>query len=218
MPTPDLGFAGQKAHPRPQPASKAISWPGADGRAPDSTVQRGRNLGISRDELLTCSTTASSDPRRSSTTPRHWATWAPSAGWRRPPSPNQVRCAADPWAYARPWFGSARRRASTSGRATSSLHGFLMPPDSARDGPGRRRPLWWPSLSWSDHRHDSPHRAVDGRRSSANQRRARQKFIDMCVPQAETRVTLPDPQLRWNPSGDTTTRCAMTGTTRRRLA
>src|SRR5262245_59406729 len=62
---------------------------------------------------------------------------------------------------------------------------------------------WWPSLMMfgppdAESAHTAQSMAWRIKRHSNDE--LRQKFVDMCVPQAEVLgLTLPDPQLRWNP-------------------
>ncbi|MEN3360839.1 MAG: ring,2-phenylacetyl-CoA epoxidase subunit PaaA [Mycobacteriales bacterium] len=62
---------------------------------------------------------------------------------------------------------------------------------------------WWPSLMMfgppdGESRHTAQSMAWKIKRHSNDE--LRQKFIDMCVPQADVLgLTLPDPRLRWNP-------------------
>jgi ring-1,2-phenylacetyl-CoA epoxidase subunit PaaA len=61
---------------------------------------------------------------------------------------------------------------------------------------------WWPSLMMfgppdGDSQHSAQSMAWKIKRHSNDE--LRQKFVDMCVPQAEVLgLTLPDPELRWN--------------------
>ncbi|MGA8015293.1 MAG: 1,2-phenylacetyl-CoA epoxidase subunit PaaA [Candidatus Dormiibacterota bacterium] len=62
---------------------------------------------------------------------------------------------------------------------------------------------WWPSvMMFGPPDQDSPHSAqsMAWRIKRHSNDELRQRFIDMCVPQAEVLgLTLPDPALRWNP-------------------
>jgi ring-1,2-phenylacetyl-CoA epoxidase subunit PaaA len=61
---------------------------------------------------------------------------------------------------------------------------------------------WYPALAMFGPPHaDSPHsaRSMAWRIKQFTNDELRQRFVDICVPQAETlRVELPDPELRWN--------------------
>jgi ring-1,2-phenylacetyl-CoA epoxidase subunit PaaA len=59
---------------------------------------------------------------------------------------------------------------------------------------------WWPSLMMFGPPDDeSPHSAMAWKIKRHSNDELRQRFVDMCVPQAEVLgLELPDPQLRWN--------------------
>jgi ring-1,2-phenylacetyl-CoA epoxidase subunit PaaA len=75
---------------------------------------------------------------------------------------------------------------------------------------------WWPSLMMfgpndSDSTHSEQSMAWKIKRVSNDD--LRQQFVDMTVPQADyLGLTIPDPDLAWNPSGATTTSARSTGT------
>jgi ring-1,2-phenylacetyl-CoA epoxidase subunit PaaA len=78
-------------------------------------------------------------------------------------------------------------------------HGTPAQHDMAQDAVDR---WWWPSLMmFGPPDQDSPHSAqsMAWRIKRFSNDDLRQRFVDMCVPQAEVLgLTLPDPQLAWN--------------------
>jgi len=78
-------------------------------------------------------------------------------------------------------------------------HGTEAQQEMAQDAVNR---WWWPSLMMFGPPDDaSPHsaRSMAWKIKLFSNDELRQKFIDVCVPQAEVLgVTLPDPELRWN--------------------
>jgi ring-1,2-phenylacetyl-CoA epoxidase subunit PaaA len=118
---------------------------------------------------------------------------------------NQVplcRCSYGP--YARAMIRICKEESFHQRQGFEALyalsHGTAEQKEMAQDAVNR---WWWPSLMMfgpPDER--SPHTAqsMEWKIKRHTNDELRQKFIDMCVPQADVLgLTLPDPNLRWNP-------------------
>ncbi len=118
---------------------------------------------------------------------------------------NQVplcRCSYGP--YARAMIRICKEESFHQRQGFEALyalsHGTAEQKEMAQDAINR---WWWPSLMmFGPPDKDSPHTAqsMEWKIKRHTNDELRQKFIDMCVPQADVLgLTLPDPNLRWNP-------------------
>jgi ring-1,2-phenylacetyl-CoA epoxidase subunit PaaA len=163
-------------------------------------------LGISRDELLDL--LHQGKQRYSSIFNYPTLTWADmgAIGWLVDGAAitNQVplcRCSYGP--YARAMVRICKEESFHQRQGYEILytlsHGTPEQHEMAQDAVNR---WWWPSLvMFGPPDTNSPHseQSMAWRIKRHSNDELRQKFIDMCVPQAEILgLTLPDPQLRWN--------------------
>ncbi len=163
-------------------------------------------LGVSRDELLDL--LHQGKQRYSSIFNYPTLTWADmgAIGWLVDGAAitNQVplcRCSYGP--YARAMVRICKEESFHQRQGYEILytlsHGTPEQHEMAQDAVNR---WWWPSLvMFGPPDTNSPHseQSMAWRIKRHSNDELRQKFIDMCVPQAEILgLTLPDPQLRWN--------------------
>jgi ring-1,2-phenylacetyl-CoA epoxidase subunit PaaA len=163
-------------------------------------------LGISRDEMLDL--LHQGKQRYSSIFNYPTLTWADmgAIGWLVDGAAitNQVplcRCSYGP--YARAMVRICKEESFHQRQGYEILytlsHGTPAQHEMAQDAVDR---WWWPSLVMfgpPDTNSPNSEQSMAWRIKRHSNDELRQKFIDMCVPQAEILgLTLPDPQLRWN--------------------